>query len=195
MNGCKKMHSKLKFVSASILDTQLTIRAIDVKVAALLVGILAPLHKTSRIFSHLDHFWSQSPRWIFATAVVLFILLWLFALASLVRAIGAVDNPSKHIINITNCRGTFYGEGLYKLGIFDVFVNRDIITASKDPKSFSDHLPTNEAEIELELVYEKLKLAYIRDIKIYRLNWGLRFSLMWLVIGIVIYLSSKYILN
>lgn len=189
------MHSKIDFVSAAISDTQATIRALDVKVAALLVGILAPLANLNRIFSHLGHFEHESPWWLFMAVVISFLLAWLLALIALVRAIGAIDNPSQHIINTANCKGTFYGGGLYKLSIVDVFLNRDIITASKDPQSFAAQLPANESEIEVELVFEQMKLAYIRDVKLNRLNWGLRFSLLWLVLGIGIFISSKYLIH
>lgn len=37
------MDKKANFIAAAILDTQATIRAVDVKVAAFLVAILAPL--------------------------------------------------------------------------------------------------------------------------------------------------------
>lgn len=189
------MHNKIDFVSAAIADTQTTIHATDVKIAAILVGILAPLANTSSIFSHLDHFGIQSPRWFFIAIVILFLLAWLLALIALVRAIGAIDNPSQHIINTSNCKGTFYGGGLYTLSIVDVFLNRDIIKALQDPKSFAAKLPANDAEIEVELVFEQMKLAYIRDVKLNRLNWGLRFSLIWLVLGISIFLSSKYLIG
>jgi len=155
------MNNKLNFVSAAILDTQATIRAIDVKVAALLVTLLAPLANANSIFVHLDRFGVQSPRWFFMTMVVLFILTWLSALIALVRAISAVDNPSQHIINTNNCNGMFYGGGLYTFSIADVFLNRGIIKASKDPQSFAAQLPIDDEAIKLELIFEQMKLIYI----------------------------------
>ena len=195
MDGCKLMPNRIDFLYAAITDIQSTIRAIDVKVAAILVGVLAPLANTNRIFAHLGHFGFQSPRWLFMALVVSFLLTWVLALTALVRSIGAIHNPSQHIINTSNCKGTFYGGGLYTLSIIDVFLNRSIIKASKDPQSFAAQLPTNDTEIEVELVFEQLKLAYIRDMKLNRLNWGLRFSQFWLVLGVGIYLSSKYLIR
>lgn len=189
------MRSRLDFVSAAILDIQATIRAIDVKVAALLVGVLAPLANVSRVFSHLDRFGSLSPEWFFVLLAFLFLLSWLLALITLVNAIGAIDNPAQHIINTDGCRGCFYAGGLYSLNIVDAFLNRDIIKASKDPYSFSATLPANENEMEVELVFEQMKLAYIRDVKRNRLNWGLHFSVIWLVLGITIFLSSRYLVG
>lgn len=186
------MNDQNNFVSAAILDIQATIRALDVKVSALLVGILAPLANVGRVFWYLDHFRTQSPHWLFLLIFAIFLATWVLALLALVRAIGAVDNPAEHIINSNKQRGTFYSAGLYKLGLIDVFINRDIIKASKDPQSFAADLPKSDDEIELELVFEQMKLAYIRDIKLKRLCWGQRFAFIWFTLGIFIFLYSKY---
>jgi hypothetical protein len=187
------MHNKATFLAAAIADTQATIRAIDVKVAAILVGLLAPLQNLHRVFAHLENFAGQSPRWAYISASVAFVICWLLALFALVRAIAAIDNPAKHIINNANCNGVFFAGGLYGLKVSDAFLNRDEIKASKDPVSFAALLPTNDAEIERELVFEHMKLAYIRDVKMHRLKWGVTFSILWIVVGVAIYLASKYV--
>jgi len=186
------MDKKTDFIAAAICDTQATIRAVDVKVAALLVGLLAPLANVNRVFGHLGHFGSQSPRWLFFTITVTFLVAWVLALIALVRAIGAIDNPSRHIINSGSCTGAFYAGGLYTLGVIDVFLNREIIKASTDPQTFAARIPSTEAAMESELVFEQMKLAYTRDIKLKRLDWGMRFSFVWLVLGIGIFIFSKY---
>lgn len=186
------MDKKADFIAAAILDVQATIRAIDVKVAAFLVAILAPLGNVNRIFSHLSHFGSQTPRWLFLFIVVAFLLTWVLALVAFVRAIGAIDNPARHIINSSSISGSFYAGGLYKLGVLDVFLNREIIKASTDPLTFAAQVPDTCAAMEVELVFEQMKLVYIRDIKFNRINWGMRFSLAWLILGIGIFIFSKY---
>lgn len=185
------MDNKSDFVLASIADIQSTIRAIDVKVAALLVGILAPLASIGRVFSHIVNFCHYSESIFFVIVSAIFLVTWVLALISLVRAIGAIDNPAAHITNACDYKGTFYADGLFKIGILDVFFNRDSVAASKDPKAFSQTLPKNKTEIESELIYEQMKLIYIRDTKILRFNWGLRFAFVWLVLGITIYLCSR----
>ena len=186
------MDKKADFIAAAILDTQATIRAVDVKVAAFLVAILSPLGSVNRTFSHLGHFGSQTPRWLFLCIVVAFLITWVLALIAFVRAIGAIDNPARHIINSSSISGSFYAGGLYKLGISDVFLNREIIKASTDPLTFATQVPDTSAGIEVELVFEQMKLAYIRDVKFNRLIWGMRFALAWLVLGIGIFIYSKY---
>lgn len=190
------MEGRVEFVLEAIRDIQATIRAIDVKVAALLVGLLAPLGSTNRIFAHLTHFGLQSPRCLFLLFVILFVLMWLFALISLVRAIGAIDNPREHILNADSFKGAFYGGGLFpNLGWVDVFLNRGVVKATKDPQSFLLLVPKTKEQIERELVFEQLKLIYIRDVKLLRLRWGFRFSSLWLTLGIGIFLSSRYLLR
>lgn len=188
------MDKRTDLIVAAILDTQATIRAIDVKVAALLVAVLAPLANTNRVFGHLNHFGSLSPKWIFAILAIAFLATWIAAFAALVRSIGAIDNPAGHIINSGSLTGSFYSGGLYKMGLLDVFLNRDVIKASKDPASFLALVPNDAASIEKELAFEHMKLVYIREVKLIRLGWGLRFALIWLMLGIGIFLTSKYVI-
>jgi len=189
------MENKLDFLTSSISDIQATIRAIDVKVAALLVVLLTPFQNLNRIFSHIDHFRSKPDNLILLIIVILFIFSWFISLVALVRAIGAIDNPSRHIINSSNCNGTYYGAGLYQLGFLDVFLNRDIIRASKDPQSLSALIPNNKQNIEIELVFEQMKLIYIRDIKINRLRYGGNFFSIWFILGVLIFISSRYFIK
>jgi hypothetical protein len=186
------MDNKANFVAAAMGDVQSTIRAVDVKVAAILVLVLAPLQNLNRVFSHLNHFGSHDPRWLFVGISSIFVLSWVLAVVTLVRAIAAIDNPAAHIINSGNCKGTFYSGGLYPLSFSDAFLNRDVIMAKKDSLSFYNSLPTNTAEIELELAFEQMKLVYIRDMKLKRLYWGTKFTEVWLIFGVGIYLISKY---
>lgn len=189
------MDNKSTFINAAIADTQGTIRAIDVKVGAIIVAILLPIQNLHRVFAHLNHLSTQSPRFIFLVAAVAFVATWLLALMTLVRALGAIDNPAKHVINSSGARGTFYSGGLYPLGMSDAFFNRSIIRASQDSASFLLQLPATTAEIENELAFEHMKLIYVRDIKLKRLYWGLRLSEAWLLIGVLSYLCSKYTLS
>lgn len=49
------MDNKTAFLAGALLDAQATIRAIDVKVGALLVGLLAPFSSIGRICAHFEH--------------------------------------------------------------------------------------------------------------------------------------------
>jgi hypothetical protein len=186
---------KIAFTQFAISDIQATIRAIDVKVGALLVLVLAPFSAISKVFYHIDKLCCCHPKFIFIVISVAFFATWLLALTSLVRAISALDNPACHIINSQTQKGTFYGGGLYIFGILDALFNRDIIKANKDVATFSKDIPCTEEDIALELVFEQMKVIYIRDIKANRLKWGIRFASSWLILGICIYLSSRYLVG
>ncbi|MEI8209558.1 MAG: hypothetical protein WCG16_10165 [Methylococcales bacterium] len=186
------MDKKSDFIAAAINDTQSTIRAIDLKVATLLVMILAPFAKIDRVFWHLSHLATHLHTLPFLIIVFIFIFTWILSLIALVRSICAIDNPSQHIINSSLYTGRFYAGGLYMLNIMDVFFNLEKTKASMDVQTFVDTIPDNEQAIEKELAFEKMKLAYIRDIKLNRLDWGMRFALIWFAFGIFVFIFSKY---
>lgn len=187
------MDKPSEFILAAINDTQATIRAIDIKVAAILVAIMAPLQNVHRVVKHLEKFSSSTPTYIHGLIIVLFLVTWLLALICLVRAISAVDNPSSHIISSSGQSGIYFSGGLFSVKFFDAFINRDIIKANKDPASFFAMIPNQDDMIAKELAFEQMKLVYIREIKMNRLRWGLNFSQTWFVLGVAIYVTSKYI--
>lgn len=186
---------KIAFIQSAITDIQATIRAYDVKVGALLVLVLAPFPHISKVFYHIDKLCCIHPKFIFIVLSVVFFLSWFLALASLVRAISALDNPACHIINSHIHKGVFYGGGLYKFGLWDVLFNREVIKANRDVTTFSKDIPSSEEDIVLELTFEQMKVIYIRDIKANRLKWGIRFATAWLILGMCIFLTSRYLVG
>lgn len=183
---------RLAFIQTAVTDIQATIRAIDVKVGALLVLILAPFASLSRVFAHVDKLCCRSPKLLFIAIAACFFASWFLALASLVRAVGAQDNPARHIENAANQKGTFYGGGLFIFNIADVFFNRLSVKAKKNLVDFSKDIPTSVEDIEMELAFEQMKVVYIRDIKATRLKWGVRFATIWLFFGTSIFFISRY---
>jgi hypothetical protein len=188
------MNDRAAFLAGSIADMQATIRAVDVKVAAILVGLLTPLQNLHRVFGHIKHFCDVSPRWPAICVSILFLTAWVLGFIALVRAISAVGNPAAHIINRNHLKGSFFLGGLYPFKFLDAFLDRPIIMAGQDPATIQANLPQTSADVEAELVFEQMKLAYIRDIKINRLYWGLILSLFWLFLGVAIFISSKFVI-
>jgi hypothetical protein len=188
------MNDRASFLAASISDIQSTIRAVDVKVAAIIVGLLTPLQNLHRVFGHLKHFCDVTPAWPAVFVAVLFLAAWLLAFIALVRAISAVENPARHIINSGGLQGSFFLGGLYPFKFLDAFLDRSIIMARRDPATVQASLPTTATVVEAELVFEQMKLAYIRDTKMNRLYWGLVLSVVWLFLGIAIFVSSKFVI-
>ena len=185
------MRNKREFLLAAIEDSQGTIRAVDVKVSVLLVGLLAPFSNLGRIFSHISHIDSAVSHVAAYLIAFVFFSLWGMALLSLVMSISAIDNPAKHIASSSKFTGSFYGGGLYRFSFIDSLFNRDIIKAEKDSGSFYDLLPDSEREIENELMFEHMKIIYIREIKLHRLKYAYRFSIAWFLVGLTAYLLSK----
>lgn len=185
------MDSKNAFIAKSIDDIQLTVRAIDVKIGALLAGIIVPFSSFGRIWAHFHHIRSVLPWEIGLILWAIFFLMWFCTIFILVRGLSAIDNPALHIVNAGKYTGSFYGGGLYTFGFLDAMLNRSIVKASKDVSTFSADLPNSKDEISDELVFEQLKLIYIRDIKLFRLNIGIKLAGSCLFIGFLSFVISK----
>lgn len=188
MNGLKKMDSKAQFISAAIADCQATIRATDVKVGALLAGLLLPFSQISNIWEYLTQLSAMLEHQI---VTFVFFGIWFIAICALVRTISAIDNPANHIVNESTCKGSFYSGGLYSFGFLDSLLNRDLVKANKDVANFSQSYPDSPDDIELELSFEHMKLIYIREIKLHRLNFALKVSAIWFAFGMCAFLYLK----
>lgn len=187
------MDSRLEFIHRAVEENQLNIRAIDVKIGALLAAVLLPLAAVARIFAHLENFYGIWPHWSMFAINMAFLVSWLLALGCLVLAIAAIDNPAIHVPNVKLYKGSFYAGGMFRLSLTDALMNRPGVIATKSPADYMNELPTTDSEILSELAFEQMKLAYIRDVKMNRLKWGIRFAGAWLSLGICIFLSSHYL--
>lgn len=188
------MHDRATFLAGSLADMQATIRAVDVKVAALIVCLLAPLQNVHRVFKHLSHFTEWPIRWPAMIVVVLFLLTWVIAFAALVRAIAAVGNPAAHIKGAQGANGAFFLPGQFAFSRLHAIRNPRALLSRDTLADVHSNLPL-DSDVEAVLVFEQMKLAYIRDLKLFRLDWGLRLSLLWLVLGILIYIGSKFAIS
>ncbi|MBI6550760.1 hypothetical protein [Xenorhabdus lircayensis] len=184
------MDNKAHFIFAAIQDCQATIRATDIKVGALLAGLLLPFSQISHIWRYLNEVSLLLESQIIT---IIFFVLWFTAVSALIRTISAIDNPAAHIVNENTCKGSFYGVGLYRFGILDSLLNRSIIKANKDISNFVLAYPSSNDEIEQELSFEHMKLIYIRDIKLHRLNFSLKISVLWLIFGLGLFLYIKIV--
>ncbi len=170
---------------------QATIRAVDVKVAALVVCLLAPLQNLHRVFKHLAHFTEWSIRWPAILVVILFLLTWVAAFVSLVRAIAAAGNPAAYIKGAQGANSAFFLPAQFKFSRIHAIATPKNLLSIDALADVHNNLP-QDADVEAALVFEQMKLAYIRDLKLFRLDWGLKLSLLWLLLGILIYIASKF---
>lgn len=186
------MSTQIGFIKAAVDDTQLTIRALDVKVGAILILLLAPFPALGRIFASLERIFQMQPRYLMPVLCCLFILCWALAIVTLVRGLAPLDNPANHIASPGTATGTYYGAGLYSFAFLDALLNRDVIQAKKSLSTVISEFPSDEAEVVSELVFEHMKLCYIREVKINLLRNGIRIVEIWLTLGAVVFLIARY---
>jgi hypothetical protein len=178
------MDKKIDFLYASILDTQATIRSIDVKSGFLFVLLFTPIYTFDNI-SHLYLAILNEPKW-FHCAVIVNITIWLLAITSLLMSVAAISNPSNHVSG-ANEPGSFYGGYLFSINFLDVFVNRKN-TSTRTVLQETLTLPENEASIISELTFEKIKLSYIRTVKMKRFTFCIYSTFTWMITGILLYI-------
>lgn len=186
------MNSRKEFVIAAVADAQATIRGLDVKLAALLVAVLVPIPLLSSIAECFAGIYSRWSGVLVGSALIVFSLCWALAILCYARAIGAISSPSRHILNGTNFIGSFYGPGQFTFLPIDAILNRSSVISKTDPTTHVQTMPDTPDDIERELAFEHLKLIYIRDIKLLRLQWGFRFSGIAISMGALLFVVARY---
>jgi len=186
------MNSRKEFVVAAIGEAQATIRALDVKLAALLVAVLAPIPMLASIAECFAGIYSRWSGFLVGSVFVAFSLCWALAILCYARAIGAISSPSKHVLNGAKYSGSLFGPGLFNFLPIDAILNRSSVISKVDPLAHVHTMPSTSDDIERELAFEHLKLIYIRDIKLLRLQWGFRFSGAAISIGALLFVVARY---
>ncbi|WP_439840191.1 hypothetical protein [Aeromonas veronii] len=184
------MDEKISFIMSAINDAQATIRATDVKVGALLAGLLLPISYIGAIWDYALS--DYTPRLLFIMICILFIL-WATSISILVKTISAVGNPAKNISGEEYSNGSFYGGELYKFTFKNALLNLNANKSSMSVQLFCNTYPSSQVDICLALSFEHMKLIYIRDIKLYRLDLALKTTVVFLLLGIETYILSKII--
>lgn len=179
---------KSTFLQSAIQDTQQNIRAIDFKIGALLAGCIVPFPQIRTIYEFLNSnglWWQQGLAWlIFA--------IWLIAVLILLAALSAIDNPSKHINDGYAQKGTYYGGGTFRFNLINGFFRTDI-RANQTVLNYSTDLDDPNFPFIKELVFEHLKLIYIRDLKLYRLKFAVSLIACLIVTGSISFLFAPNI--
>lgn len=178
----------LEFLYASITDMQSAIRVNDTK-AAVVMGILAlALSNTGKIYLNFSKLYKAidcgANQWQWWLLITLFFASWLAAFIASIRAIMAIHSPASHIAATKRPPGTFYNGGKYDLGLGDAFFTRKL-TSKVSLEDYTNELPDSIEAIKQELVFEQMKLAYIRDMKAIRLKLAYMFVFVWLACGFI----------
>ncbi|MDP4209653.1 MAG: hypothetical protein Q8928_12640 [Bacteroidota bacterium] len=185
-----KKEKKIDFLIASINDIQSTTRAFDNKIIAIMVVIIFPLSQLKLLISIYTKIISDY-QLIGIIGLSLFIITWLLSLIFSFLCILSIDNPSNKINNDCNAKGIFYGTGLFRID-FKYLLFRKKISSQKSISAYANKFKFKE--LEKELVYEQMKLAFIRDVKSKRQKTALISAFCSIMIGILswIFVLLKY---
>jgi hypothetical protein len=179
------------FLYAAIADAQGTIRATDSKIGVLLVILIIPLTKFGAIYGKCSALLGGENKCLAEFVAVLtfmFVCLWFLSFLAAMRAIIAIDDPSRHIDG-TKPTGIFYSGGLFDPKFLDALLNRPIL-AKKQLQQQLAELPTSAEDINKELLFEHAKLVYIRAMKINRMKYAFGFGIAWVFSGGALWLMS-----
>jgi len=175
-----------EFLYDAIHDTQDIIRAIDLKLHILTAILLLPIIEGNQFgMKKIIITAFQNQNW--ATAVVSSIacLLWLMSFCATISGICAIINPKERYTGLTQVSGIYYTPGLFSFHFFDIFFCcRN--TAHKTMDEIRNELPSSRTELLDELLFEKMKLSYIRDIKAFRQRIAFRLFTAWLLMTVLL---------
>lgn len=178
---CNPNHKEV-FLYQSIVDMQATIRAIDVKIGFLFVIIFLPLSVLDKLLlAGLSLF---KGNYLYLYPMLILIVVWMLSVYVLFRGVVAISNPSEHIKGgIPN--GMFFNGSLYSLNFIDNLFNFPI-KSSKTIDECCESLPIDTEMLLKELMYESMKLSYIRTIKIKRYSFCVKLTLFWIMLGVIL---------
>jgi hypothetical protein len=153
--------NKYDFLIASISDIQGNIRALDSKVIAIIIILAIPVSQLRFLISIYMNLFSLNAIVGFALCSLL-VISWISCLIFTFYSILSIDNPSHRIKSDDNVKGYFYGTNLFNISCWDsLFLKK--ATISKDLEIYSKDF--SAIDIEKELIYEQMKLVFIREVK------------------------------
>lgn len=183
--------NRFSFLLASVEDIQGTIRALDAKVFGVLVVLLLPLTEFTDVMGAATAFLHSNVPWKVATAV-LFFLLWIIAGVSAFLTVYPLDNPSARIeIDGDEPKGRFYGTGIFKMGLINSYSFFGIRYKEKFSE-YHNRFSVPEDIWEKELLYEQMKLVFIRTKKMNRQKVTVLSSLLWVACGLLIWVTKTF---
>jgi hypothetical protein len=181
------MSNRLLFLYSAVADIQATIRATDVKLGFLFVVIFAPLTAVPVIAQFIL---INSNNCYVLFPVLVIGLLWLLSFVGLFNAVGALSPPATHVLGDTGT-GIYHGSGLFSVGLVDVFFNFPI-KSNFSVAEVLNAMPGSDDDLESEMIFELLKVSYIRDVKISRFMFSLKCTFLWIAIAMILMIYSYH---
>ncbi len=175
------MENQRDFILSAIQDAQSTIRAIDIKMGFLFVVIFYPVLSLQKVMESVQKLVKGND--IYLITSILILLLWILSFYTLFKSITSISNPNNTIKgNAPDSK--YHNGGLYDFCFLDNFFNYPI----KTNVDFYEHVhnyPKDEPSLNAQLIFEQMKLSYIRDIKIKRSSLCLKLTFSWIVFGLI----------
>jgi hypothetical protein len=181
----------------SISEINNIIRAVDTKLGFILTVILIPVSQYPKILDYyLSHCYSGS---IFLSCIygVIFSVLavcWLLSLICGILGIGSIYDPSGRIKfrePKPSYQDSYFSGRQFPIILRDIFTPRNTVKSKRFFEEYVEDLPRTDSDKIKLLLFEKLKCAYIRDLKIKRQTWAFRFTLIWLLGGMLTFTAIK----
>ena len=179
------MNPKLEFLYRSLEDTQGTIRALDVKLGAILLVLIVPMGELDGIYEKVSTLVISSSLW--SVLVGIFCVCWSGAVWTVFAGLVAIGD-ARATISGSIPEGTFFGGGYFDFCWKDAFFNWEKKSNQRLKEAGGD-IPNDDSAICEELIFEKMKLAYIRGIKIKRAQFGAVLALVFIFIGAAIWIA------
>ncbi|WP_236166320.1 hypothetical protein [Pseudomonas juntendi] len=171
------MSDRFTFLTQAINDIQSTIRAIDVKIGFLFVLVFLPSTQAKELKAYVQAS-SKAMGWEY-TLLLIIMVAWLLSIYMLFMSVGAISNPSKKVTGVRPS-GIYHGAALYDISFLDLFFNSRM-KSDKSVNQLEVDIADNKQALERELIYELLKVSYVRDVKAARFVACLRFTMFWVV--------------
>jgi hypothetical protein len=184
---------KIEFLKSSIADSQGTIRAIDTKLQVMFGFLLLPIPLLGTILTYINELIAIPSKHIvtflnypFAISLIIsFIVTWTGSLLIVFAGLNSIGNPFNHVENDTKANGSFYLGNLFKIKFYHALFRFNLKSLKKSSEVIAV-LPATETQIINELIFEQMKVAFIRDLKMFRQKAALFFLLATSFLGILI---------
>lgn len=183
--------SKETLLLESIKDIQSTIRALDVKTGFLFVFLCIPFSRIEAISPAFLILIQKNI--LFTLVIILFFLIWGFALFILFMAVSPQNNPADSVdFNgiSKQPKGFFFGGYLFQTISPMKYLNSSAMPDKKnslvDEITYFKNL-TEDEYIE-ELMFERLKLITIRNLKLQRISICIKAIFLLIVMTAVIWI-------
>jgi hypothetical protein len=161
------------FLWEALRDNQATIRAIDGKLATMLLVQVAPIPLAAGMYKFSITWVGRIGPWMYLGMCLVFAVLWFLSFYHLFSGILArCDSSGLRVRADQQPTGTMFPGDDY------------LHSNSLDLKKYLDELPANAKAIKEEIAFEILKVAHIRITKAHHQRAALIFIAFWVGISI-----------